>query len=109
MKYLKNGIAANEFVKAVRGHFNKKGLSKYDIYPPLHGCGTAEAESPYPDEKSKYPFLTGMTVNTDISLFGTEAHSNRIEEGFVITDKGHSPMSKLVRRLSKEFFDKPVD
>ncbi len=103
LEYLKNGVKAGKLVKEVRSYFKAKGLSKYDIYPPLHGIGTAEAERPYPDEQSKYLFRSGMVVNLDISLFGTEAYSNRIEEGFVITDKGYEPLSKLVRRLAADY------
>ncbi len=103
LKHLRNGVKANKFVKEVRDYFRKKDLSKYDIYPPLHGVGIAEAESPYPDEQSDYEFETGMTVNVDISLFNTNAFSNRIEEGFVITDNGYEPMSKLVRNLTLNF------
>ncbi len=100
---LKAGTPARDFVVAVRQYFRERNLSQYDVYPPLHGCGYAEAESPYPDEKSRLVFSENMTVNTDISLFGHPAGSNRIEEGFVITRKGPKPMSKLVRRLCREW------
>jgi len=43
-------------------------------------------------------FVPGMTVNTDISLFGLPGGSNRIEEGFVITEDGAETLSPLVRR-----------
>ena len=81
----------------------KVRMEKYDIYPPLHGCGCAEAESPYPDEKSEITFQPGMTVNTDISLFGHPLGSNRLEEGFAITQEGREPFSKCVRLLSKDW------
>jgi len=103
LKKLKNGAKMKEFVKEVKDHFKAKGLSKYDIYPPLHGCGCAEAESPYPNEGTEAIFETGMTVNTDISLFGTPMGSNRIEEGFVVTDKGYESMSGLIRGLVEKF------
>ena len=64
-------------VKAVRNVFRKHTLAKYDVYPPLHGIGPAEAESPYPDEKASYTFQDGMCVNSDISLFGNPDGSNR--------------------------------
>ena len=106
LKHLKNGVMANKFVKEVREYFRNHNLSQYDIYPPLHGMGTAEAESPYPDEQSNYRFETGMTVNVDISLFKTKAFSNRIEEGFVITESGHEVMSKLVEKLRRDYCGK---
>jgi Xaa-Pro aminopeptidase len=106
LKKLGPGIKAKEFVKAVKDHFKEKGMTKYDLYPPLHGCGCAEAESPYPDERSEVVFQPGMTVNTDVSLFGHPAGSNRIEEGFAITETGIEPLSQLVRKLSGEWLRK---
>ena len=99
LEKLRAGVEMREFVKTVKDHFRKENLGEYDIYPPLHGCGCAEAESPYPDEKCTSKFEVGMTVNTDISLFGTPAGSNRLEEGFVITEKGPEPFSKYVRAM----------
>lgn len=97
LPYLKAGEPMKHFVRAVRDHFRKVGLSEYDVYPPLHGIGCAEAESPYPDENTDAVFEKGMTCNTDISLFGLPGGSNRIEEGFVITENGAETFSPFVR------------
>ena len=91
------------FVRAVRDTFRAAGLSQYDVYPPLHGIGCAEAESPYPDENTEKPFEVGMTVNTDISLFGLPGGSNRIEEGFVITETGAKTLSPYVRAFCENW------
>jgi len=103
LSHLKAGKPAKEFVQAVRNIFREKNLSQYDIYPPLHGCGCAEAESPYPDEKTEMSFQAGMTVNTDVSLFGHPAGSNRLEEGFVITGDGFETLTPLIRVLCEEY------
>lgn len=97
---LKAGVKQSELVRAVKSYFADKGVTEYDLYPPLHGCGLAEAESPYPDEHSAALFEAGMTVNTDVSLFGHPHGSNRIEESLIVTDDGYEPMSMLVRELS---------
>jgi Xaa-Pro aminopeptidase len=86
-------------VKAVKAVFQKHHLSEYDVYPPMHGIGLAEAESPYPDENAAYPLKTGMCVNSDISLFGHPDGSNRIEEGFVITPNGPESLTPFIREL----------
>jgi Xaa-Pro aminopeptidase len=101
--HMKAGAQQSELVRAVKQYFREQGVARYDLYPPLHGCGAAEAEMPYPNERSTGIFAAGMTVNTDVSLFGHPDGSNRIEEGFVITEQGSEPMSKLVRRLSAEW------
>lgn len=103
LSHLKAGKPAKKFVHAVRGIFRKRNLSKYDIYPPLHGCGCAEAESPYPNEKTQMLFQPGMTVNTDISLFGHPAGSNRLEEGFAITEDGLETLTPLIRTLCEKY------
>ncbi len=63
LRYLKEGAISGEMVRAVKAVFSRHGLSEYDVYPPLHGIGLAEAESPYPDEQADYPFRSGMCVN----------------------------------------------
>jgi Xaa-Pro aminopeptidase len=98
-KFLRDGVIAGEMVKAVKAVFQKHRLSEYDVYPPMHGIGLAEAESPYPDEKATYPMKAGMCVNSDISLFGHPDGSNRIEEGFVITGKGPDSLTPFIRQL----------
>ncbi|MDF2720051.1 MAG: hypothetical protein K0R28_6976, partial [Paenibacillus sp.] len=100
---LKAGARQSELVSAVKSYFADKGVTEYDLYPPLHGCGLAEAESPYPDEHSAARFEAGMTVNTDVSLFGHPYGSNRIEESLIVTSDGYEPMSKLVRELSAKW------
>lgn len=102
LKYIRDGIVAGDMVKAVRDVFRQRKLSKYDIYPPMHGAGLAEAESPYPSEKATYTFRAGMCVNTDISLFGSPAGSNRIEEGFVITKGAPDSLTPYIRTLCEQ-------
>ena len=103
--YLKAGVPMKEFVKAIRNHFRKEGLEKYDVYPPLHGSGCAEAESPYPHENTEAVFEAGMTVNTDISLFGLEGGSNRIEEVFVIREDGAETLCPKIQEYCKKWIE----
>lgn len=95
--YLRDGVIAGEMVRAVKQVFRKHKLEQFDIYPPMHGIGLAEAESPYPDETATYPLRTGMCVNSDISLFGHPVGSNRIEEGFLITETGWESLTPSIR------------
>ena len=105
LPYLKAGIPMQQFVMAVKNHFAEMKVSEFDVYPPLHGIGCAEAESPYPNEHTTKPFEPGMTVNTDISLFGLPGGSNRIEEGYVITDQGATSLSPFVHQYCAEFLE----
>lgn len=96
---LRGGVEAGAMVRAVREVFRRHGLAAYDVYPPMHGIGLAEAESPYPDEHAAYPLEAGMCVNSDISLFGHPDGSNRIEEGFVITGGEPESLTPRIREL----------
>ena len=98
--FLKAGAVSGEMVKAVRAVFAKHGMTRYDLYPPMHGIGLAEAESPYPDENASYKFEANMCVNSDISLWGCPGGSNRLEEGFVITAEGPKSLTPLIRELA---------
>jgi Xaa-Pro aminopeptidase len=97
--FLKDGVVAGEMVRAVKAVFRRHGLEQYDVYPPMHGIGLAEAESPYPDERATYALRSGMCVNSDISLFGHPDGSNRIEEGFVVTPAGPESLTPGIRDL----------
>lgn len=105
LPYLKAGEPMKHFVAAVRNYFKEAGLSEFDVYPPLHGIGCAEAESPYPDINTEKCFEAGMTVNTDISLFGLPGGSNRIEEGFVVTEDGAKTFSPYVRAYCENWMN----
>ncbi|OGV58171.1 MAG: hypothetical protein A2X49_03120 [Lentisphaerae bacterium GWF2_52_8] len=102
LKYLANGVVMGEMVKAVKSVFRKHKLEQYDVYPPMHGIGLAEAESPYPDENTQHTFRNGMCVNSDISLFGHPDGSNRIEEGFVITKSSPESLTPFIRELTEK-------
>ncbi len=97
--YLKSGVVSGEMVRKVKEVFARNNMTEYDLYPPMHGIGLAEAESPYPDENATYLFETGMCVNSDISIWGHPAGSNRIEEGFVITEAGPESITPFIREL----------
>lgn len=105
LPYLKAGVPMKKFVKAVRNHFREEGLEEYDVYPPLHGIGVAEAENPYPSEETEAVFKEGMTVNTDISLFGLKGGSNRVEEGFVITKDGAETLCPFMREYYENWLE----
>lgn len=97
--YLRDGAIAGEMVRAVKEVFKRHNLEQFDLYPPMHGAGLAEAESPYPNESASYALRAGMCVNSDISLFGHPAGSNRLEEGFVIGTDGPISTTPYIRRL----------
>ena len=107
IQLIKDGVNAGHVIQKIRDYFQANGLSKYDLYPPIHGNGLAEAESPYPDENTKYLFRKGMSINFDVSLFGIPGvGSNRVEEGFVIDDDGLLPLSCLINGMRQDFLKK---
>jgi len=106
VKSIKSGVVQGDVVKVIRNYFKENGLERYDLYPPMHGNGLAEAESPYPSENSKAKFIPGIGINFDVSLFGMpEVGSNRIEEGFIVKDNGLIALSKLISSLRVNFLE----
>lgn len=99
-----NGVVQGDIVKLIRDYFRDNNMEQYDLYPPMHGNGLAEAESPYPDEQTKDVFLPGIGINFDVSLFGCEdVGSNRIEEGFVIQEDKVVELSPLISGLRRDY------
>ena len=97
---IRAGVVQGEVVRRIRDYFRDNGLEPYDLYPPIHGNGLSEAESPYPDENSKVEFREGMGINFDVSLFGLPGlGSNRIEEGFIVTGSGLLTLSSYISSL----------
>lgn len=99
LKFLREGVVMGEMVRAVKEVFQRHQIAAYDVYPPMHGIGLAEAESPYPDANNREPFQSGMCVNSDVSLFGHPDGSNRIEEGFVIGSGAPESITPFLRQL----------
>jgi Xaa-Pro aminopeptidase len=100
VRSIRAGVVQGGVVRRIRDYFRDEGLEPYDLYPPIHGNGLSEAESPYPDENSKAEFLEGMGINFDVSLFGLPGlGSNRIEEGFIVTGSGLLTLSNLISSL----------
>jgi Xaa-Pro aminopeptidase len=104
VRSIRAGVGQGEVVRKIRDYFRDNGLEEYDLYPPIHGNGLAEAESPYPDENSKAEFREGIGINFDVSLFGhPRVGSNRIEEGFIVTADGLLSLSKLISSLRLQY------
>jgi Xaa-Pro aminopeptidase len=109
VRNIKSGVTQGEIVRIIRKNFEDNGLKKYDLYPPLHGNGLAEAEPPYPDENSEAKFLNGIGINFDVSLFGIPGvGSNRIEEGFIVNKNGVIILSKLISSLREEYLESQI-
>ncbi|MFZ4616750.1 MAG: M24 family metallopeptidase [Rectinemataceae bacterium] len=107
VRMIGNRVLQGDVVKMIRDYFTKNDMERYDLYPPMHGNGLAEAESPYPDEKTREPFVPGIGINFDVSLFGCPGiGSNRIEEGFVIEEKGILALSPLISGLREQYLTK---
>jgi len=106
---IKSGVSQGEIVKLIRNYFRENGLMLYDLYPPMHGNGLAEAESPYPDENTHEKFVPGIGINFDVSLFGIPGvGSNRIEEGFIVVEDGLITLSKLIDNLKAEYLNTKI-
>jgi Xaa-Pro aminopeptidase len=106
IQIIKPGVPAGEVVHRIREYFKENGFQENYLYPPIHGIGLAEAESPYPDENSTYSFEPRMGINFDVSLFGVKGvGSNRIEEGFIVGENGLINLSPLITELRTTYLE----
>ena len=41
---MRAGVVSGEMVRVVKAVFAKHNMTEFDLYPPMHGIGLAEAE-----------------------------------------------------------------
>jgi Xaa-Pro aminopeptidase len=104
---IRAGVPQGEVVRKITDYFRDHNLAPYDLYPPIHGNGLAEAESPYPDNTTNAVFAAGSGINFDVSLFGLpDVGSNRVEEGFIVAEDGLIALSPLISSLRQQQLNK---
>lgn len=79
---------------------DKLGFKDHVLYGPCHGSGLMEGEYPWIESNSDYLLEPGMTFCTCVYL-GNDAErvGIRVEDGFMITDKGTELFSNYRQEL----------
>ena len=84
---IREGVAANEVVKAFLKSAEKKGVIKNVLYGPCHGIGLMEVEPPWMELTSEYPLRENMVFQVDTFLYAEE-YGLRWEDAIRVTKSG---------------------
>lgn len=87
-KALRPGIEGREVEAIGREIMDKAGLGKYFLYSGIHSIGIMEFEPPIFGPTQKEVLEKDMIVSVDIPIFGAPWGGFRLEDGYLITDKG---------------------
>ncbi|MBR1867375.1 MAG: aminopeptidase P family protein, partial [Clostridia bacterium] len=91
---MKDGVTCDIVLNAYTDYLKKYGYIDYCPYGSLHSTGLLECEAPVFSVKNKRIIKKNMTICIDAYFKGMEWGSFRIEDNYVITDKGAERMTK---------------
>ena len=84
---MREGIVANEVVKAFLKSAESKGVIENVLYGPCHGIGLMEVEPPWMELTSEYLLKENMTFQVDTFLY-TKEFGLRFEDAVRVTKGG---------------------
>jgi Xaa-Pro aminopeptidase len=91
---LRPGIEGREVEALGRRIVSDAGLGSHFLYSGVHSVGVVEFEPPIFGPSSPAQLRENMIISIDIPLFNTPWGGLRIEDGYLITDKGAQRLSK---------------
>lgn len=101
---MQDGTPADVMLNTYTEYLTKKGYIEYCPYGSLHSTGLLECEAPTFSLKNKRLVKKGMTMCIDAYFKGMEWGSFRIEDTYVITDKGAERMTTYNDKALPELF-----
>ncbi|MGN1077013.1 MAG: M24 family metallopeptidase [Candidatus Gallimonas sp.] len=91
---MKDGTPADVVLNTYTDYLTRKGYIEYCPYGSLHSTGMLECEAPVFSLENKRVIRKGMTMCIDAYFKGMEWGSFRIEDTYVITERGAERMTK---------------
>ncbi len=98
-KELRAGAACLTVYQAVHSAFEKAGMADYFPHHAGHGLGLTHPENPYIVQQANEMLLAGDVVTLEPGLYVEGVGGIRIENNYLITDKGYERLSNHVITL----------
>jgi peptidase M24-like protein len=96
---LRAGRECRTVYGAVRAVFEKEGVAEHFPHHAGHGLGLTHPEAPYLVRRADETLLAGDVVTLEPGLYIAGVGGIRIENNYLITDKGHERLSNHVIAL----------
>jgi Xaa-Pro aminopeptidase len=96
---LRPGVEGRQVEAIGRQIVEEAGLGPYFLYSGVHSVGVIEFEPPIFGPSSPARLEKDMVISIDIPLFNTPWGGLRIEDGYLITETGATPLNQTPYRI----------
>ncbi len=90
---LEAGKMASEIYVISREELARYKLEKFQIYGAINSLGLFESEPPFLSKDPDWELEPGMILSIDLAVFHPKLFGIRFKSGYLITQKGFSPLS----------------
>ena len=98
-RHLRPGVEGRAVEAVGRKVVEEAGLGQYFLYSGVHSVGVIEFEPPIFGPSSDAKLEPDMVISVDIPLFNTPWGGLRIEDGYLITERGAEKLNQTPYKI----------